>query len=519
MVEKWSLKQYYGSTPVIGPDGIIYFLSGPNVIALNPNDKTTRVVIDFSTNANTQGYNPGAGLTSIGLDGVLYIRASIGDGYTLFIFDSAGSFRGKVKDVGAIPTVGPDGNVYGEYHNFSGVMWLGSFYAYDSFGNNKWSKGGILSNPSFAISTSGKLYMPEYSGLWVVNAADGQILWGYGLYECLNPCISSSPILDAEEKAYIGTPDGRMICLDSSGHLVWSIQLTSSPLGSPLLDRYGTVYVVSGADLLAIEGDTLPNQSPIIDSFSSTPSTGKAPLQVAFTCVAHDPDGAITSYTLDPGDGSTPITNLTGEFQYVYEEPGNYGSTCTVSDSQSSTAISSPKDIVVGAMTTYSLPDTGQTKCYNNTQEIPCPSPGTSFYGQDGNYPGAQLAYQNTDDTVTDLNTGLIWQRGDEQNGSGRTWQEAIDYCAGLELADHSDWRLPTRRELMSLVNYSIPSPGPTIDKKFFPNGLAYYYWSSSARAVNPTGYAWVINFGNGASQWLSKGTTGMSVRCVRNAP
>ena len=32
------------------------------------------------------------------------------------------------------------------------------------------------------------------------------------------------------------------------------------------------------------------------------------------------------------------------------------------------------------------IPDTGQTKCYNDTVEIPCPAPGEPFYGQDGNY-------------------------------------------------------------------------------------------------------------------------------------
>ena len=34
----------------------------------------------------------------------------------------------------------------------------------------------------------------------------------------------------------------------------------------------------------------------------------------------------------------------------------------------------------------WPIPDTGQTKCYNDTVEIPCPAPGEPFYGQDGNY-------------------------------------------------------------------------------------------------------------------------------------
>lgn len=32
------------------------------------------------------------------------------------------------------------------------------------------------------------------------------------------------------------------------------------------------------------------------------------------------------------------------------------------------------------------MPGSGQSKCYNDTEEIPCPAPGEPFYGQDGNY-------------------------------------------------------------------------------------------------------------------------------------
>lgn len=50
----------------------------------------------------------------------------------------------------------------------------------------------------------------------------------------------------------------------------------------------------------------------------------------------------------------------------------------------------------------YTLPDTGQTKCYDNTKEIPCPQPGEAFYGQDGNYQGPQPAYRDNGDGPQD---------------------------------------------------------------------------------------------------------------------
>jgi hypothetical protein len=43
----------------------------------------------------------------------------------------------------------------------------------------------------------------------------------------------------------------------------------------------------------------------------------------------------------------------------------------------------------------YTLPDTGQTKCYENTKEIPCPQPGEAFCGQDAQYQGPPMAYRD----------------------------------------------------------------------------------------------------------------------------
>lgn len=106
----------------------------------------------------------------------------------------------------------------------------------------------------------------------------------------------------------------------------------------------------------------------------------------------------------------------------------------------------------------YQLPDTGQHTCYDDQgNEITCPEP----------------AYQdNGDGTVTDLNTGLIWMQntadtdgdGDIDSGDELDWQPACDYCADLSYAGHSDWRLPNRRELISIVDYGRSDPA--IDRR-----------------------------------------------------
>lgn len=167
----------------------------------------------------------------------------------------------------------------------------------------------------------------------------------------------------------------------------------------------------------------------------------------------------------------------------------------------------------------YNLPDTGQTKCYNNTEELQsCPSPGEPFYGQDANYHGPQPALNdNGDDTITDLNTGLVWQESDEQNDGGeRTWQDAVDYCSGLDLADHTDWYLPSRMELLSITNYRWSRPA--VDMTFFPNCRSDSYWTATARADAPDYDAWDTNFYYGDAHVFGKGLD-FFVRCTRGVP
>jgi len=59
----------------------------------------------------------------------------------------------------------------------------------------------------------------------------------------------------------------------------------------------------------------------------------------------------------------------------------------------------------------YTIVDTAQIRCYSNNAEIKFPKAGAAFFGQDAQYAGNEPAYKdNGDGTVTDLNTGLIWQ-------------------------------------------------------------------------------------------------------------
>jgi len=60
-------------------------------------------------------------------------------------------------------------------------------------------------------------------------------------------------------------------------------------------------------------------------------------------------------------------------------------------------------------------------------------------------------------DVVYDPTTGLTWQRQDD--GKKRKHEGAVRYSESLQLGGRNDWRLPTRRELYSIVDFARHSP------------------------------------------------------------
>lgn len=144
------------------------------------------------------------------------------------------------------------------------------------------------------------------------------------------------------------------------------------------------------------------------------------------------------------------------------------------------------------AVLPYTVIDTGQNGCYNNVAGITCPQDGNSFYGQDAQYAGVQASYQdNNDGTITDLNTGLMWQKTPNLDQKS-TYAEAVAGADTFNLAGYDDWRLPTIKELYSLIDFngSIISSTPYLDTATFDfvygdesageRQIDAQYWSST---------------------------------------
>jgi len=100
----------------------------------------------------------------------------------------------------------------------------------------------------------------------------------------------------------------------------------------------------------------------------------------------------------------------------------------------------------------YPIVDTSQERCYDNGQEITYPKGGEPFFGQDAQYLGNQPAYRdNEDGTITDLVTGLMWQKGP---GPKKTLEEAIAGASACRVGGYDDWRLPSIKEMYSLIMF-----------------------------------------------------------------
>ena len=160
--------------------------------------------------------------------------------------------------------------------------------------------------------------------------------------------------------------------------------------------------------------------------------------------------------------------------------------------------------------------DTNQTDCYNLTGSVSCPQEGSQFYGQDGNYSGGGREFQSRTTSgptlIDDNQTKLTWQK--TLDDTARSWSDADAYCTGLagsSYGDRTDWRLPTRQELLSLLAFDSNSVDPLIDEFYFPATPADTFWTGTDHGYN---YYYVDFSGDGMS-YSDPGETLHQVRCV----
>ena len=117
-------------------------------------------------------------------------------------------------------------------------------------------------------------------------------------------------------------------------------------------------------------------------------------------------------------------------------------------------------------------------------------------------------------EAVLDRETGLVWERAPA--GSISDWFVANALCMTKTTGGRMGWQLPTIQQLASLLDPSVPAPGPVL-----PSGHPFLgidgttYWSSTSQVPSGTA-AWTVTFSSGAIFGLAKGTNFRSSWCVR---
>jgi hypothetical protein len=172
------------------------------------------------------------------------------------------------------------------------------------------------------------------------------------------------------------------------------------------------------------------------------------------------------------------------------------------------------------------LPDTGQTQCVVCSGQ-PCQGLLQVFlFSQDASLVTGcpndanrftVTANPNSEDIVTDNCTGLQWQRFTSETRF--TWCQALDFCFDLRYAGRAGWRLPSVRELESIVDYGREFPAIDPVFRFGDGGGAggnpNRFWTSTSDAGSLAS-SWVIDFDSGITLDRQSKTNTFLVRAVR---
>jgi hypothetical protein len=148
----------------------------------------------------------------------------------------------------------------------------------------------------------------------------------------------------------------------------------------------------------------------------------------------------------------------------------------------------------------YLIVDTAQNTYWDSKGlEISMPNLGENLYGQDAQYEGNMPSYKdNGDGTTSDNVTGLMWTQSLDINNDGTvdsndkmTLEQAISNADDVTIGGYYDWRMPTIKELYSLINFNGVDPKlyetenlkPFIDTNYF--GFGYGDLSAGERTID----------------------------------
>lgn len=134
------------------------------------------------------------------------------------------------------------------------------------------------------------------------------------------------------------------------------------------------------------------------------------------------------------------------------------------------------------------------------------------------NQSGLVWEVKKSEPGLQNINHTYSWYDSDQNTNGGWAGKANAGVCTGSDcdtesyvkainaeqLCGYSDWYLPSRYELNTIVDTSVPYPGPTLPKSFFPESLPGKYWTDTTFKTRRAG-AWIWNFDTGSDSVVEK--------------
>ncbi len=287
--------------------------------------------------------------------------------------------------------------------------------------------------------------------------------------------------------------------------------------------------VCAGGAEVGCNDDACVNSSGLLRASRITPTVTAGQTYFIIVDGYGGASGTFALKVTPPGGSSTTTTTTPTTTTTASTSTTTTASTSTTTTSTSTTSSSTTTTTTL--MTACRLPATGQTTCWNSSGAV-ISCAGT---GQDGELrKGAPLTYvDNGDGTVTDVNTGLMWEKHSHDgtvhdDHNKYTWANAFAHVATLNrtnFAGHADWRLPNVRELLSIVTYQnlIPTVAPAFDNRCSSGcdvtrcscTFSGDTWTSTSETASPS-KQWFVDFQDAQVGTGLEGGTGPA-RAVRD--
>jgi len=142
---------------------------------------------------------------------------------------------------------------------------------------------------------------------------------------------------------------------------------------------------------------------------------------------------------------------------------------------------------------------TGQVTCHDaGGCRIDCSGSGQDAAFRHGT-PWPEPRFKREGGCITDRLTGLVWHRNANLAEFPLTWQEALDFVIQMNCDRHlgeSDWRLPNRHELRSLISHQTRRPALP-ENHPFTHVFNGWYWTATTAAISPA-HAWYVDMDGG---------------------